>query len=337
MTSTTRSIPIALAATAVVLMACPAAAADLDWLLPPLGDPCAPRPVVTARTTYMPRFVASPADVAPALPGPAAPGAAPAVAAPGACAACAPAVCTPCAAPTLQYVPQTCYRTVVARVPVACYAAETVCDPCTGCAQTCYRPVPAYVHRARLVPYTIYRPVLTPPLAAAPGVSMGVGVPTLSSGATACPSCQGTSVILNYAPAIPSEQRVERVVIEEAEDAESAAAGEAESERREAFRPEPSPAEAGRPEAAVEGPLVPIPARKDTPEPKPEAPQKAVPGVNSPTGAPIPPVAPGSGDRVTKRRAAGADLYRPASHGVQPERATVVRDLGDGGWRPARD
>jgi len=73
--------------------------------------------------------------------------------------ACCPQPCAP--QPTVAYMPQTCYRTVYANVPVVAYRPMTACDPCTGCARTVMRPVTTYMTQARLVPYTSYRPVIT--------------------------------------------------------------------------------------------------------------------------------------------------------------------------------
>jgi hypothetical protein len=60
---------------------------------------------------------------------------------------------------TCNYVPQTCYRTVMRTVPTTVCQPVSCCDPCTGCMTTSYRPVTSYVRSAQLVPYTTYRPV----------------------------------------------------------------------------------------------------------------------------------------------------------------------------------
>lgn len=60
----------------------------------------------------------------------------------------------------VNYMPQTCYRTVYVNQPVVTYRPTTVCDAC-GRATTVMRPVTTYVRQARLVPYTTYRPVVT--------------------------------------------------------------------------------------------------------------------------------------------------------------------------------
>lgn len=68
---------------------------------------------------------------------------------------------------TVNYMPQTCYRTVYVNAPVVSYRPVSSCDPCTGCATTVMRPVVSYAMQARLVPYTTYRPVITAAPAAA--------------------------------------------------------------------------------------------------------------------------------------------------------------------------
>src|SRR5258708_2428379 len=77
----------------------------------------------------------------------------------------APACPAPaCPAPVAQqvnYVPQTCYRTVYRPVAVTSYRPITTADPCTGCPVTSLSPVTTYVQRPVVVPYTTYRPVVT--------------------------------------------------------------------------------------------------------------------------------------------------------------------------------
>jgi hypothetical protein len=60
---------------------------------------------------------------------------------------------------TVNYMPQTCYRTVYVNTPVVAYRPVAACDACGG-ATTVMRPVVSYVPQARLVPYTTYRPVV---------------------------------------------------------------------------------------------------------------------------------------------------------------------------------
>ena len=74
------------------------------------------------------------------------------------CDACAP----PAVPQTVNYVPQTCYRTQYCPVPVVTYRPATTYDPCTGCPTTCLRPVQGTVMQARLVPYTTCRRAANP-------------------------------------------------------------------------------------------------------------------------------------------------------------------------------
>ncbi len=127
----------------------------------------------------------------------------------------APAACPAPVAPVQQvnYVPQTCYRTVYNPVPVTSYRPITTADPCTGCPVTSLSPVTTYVQRPVVVPYTTYRPVVTtvmmpvapacptcsacsacaapatsyyaPAAVAAPAPSCGCGAPALTSAAVA--------------------------------------------------------------------------------------------------------------------------------------------------------
>ncbi|HVA46380.1 MAG TPA: hypothetical protein VNH11_08405 [Pirellulales bacterium] len=127
-------------------------------------------------------------------------------------AAAAPA--DPCCAPpqvqTVNYVPQTCYRTQYVSVPVTTYRPATGRDPCTGCPVTCMRPMTTIVQQARLVPYTTYRMVLSSPCGGAtapataasyaPAYNVGSGY---APPAAAC--CGGSSAApMTYAPAAAS-------------------------------------------------------------------------------------------------------------------------------------
>ena len=79
-------------------------------------------------------------------------------------AAYAPAPCgSACVAPcaqTVNYVPQTAYRTVYYSTPVTAFSPVAACGPCGQ--TTVMRPVTTYVTQARLVPYMTYRPVVLP-------------------------------------------------------------------------------------------------------------------------------------------------------------------------------
>jgi len=132
----------------------------------------------------------------------------------------------PACGQVVNYMPQTCYRTVYVNAPVVSYQPVTSCDPCTGCPTTVMRPVTSFATQARLVPYTTYRPVVTaayaPPAPAcsscaplgspvarpvyyAPAVPMAAPVAVAAPVAPAAPACCGanatTAPTLNYAPA----------------------------------------------------------------------------------------------------------------------------------------
>jgi len=117
---------------------------------------------------------------------------------------CGPTACTSCYTPqTCNYVPQTCYRTVVRRVPVTTCRVTTRTSWLTGCPVTTYRPVTVWVQQASLVPYTTYRMVYSNPCGPAAGcdpcstygscVGGGCGVGTYSAGpvsdGSSCGSC----------------------------------------------------------------------------------------------------------------------------------------------------
>jgi hypothetical protein len=140
----------------------------------------------------------------------------------------APACPAPaCPAPVAQqvnYVPQTCYRTVYRPVAVTSYRPITTADPCTGCPVTSLSPVTTYVQRPVVVPYTTYRPVVTtvllPTAPACPCSSCATGAcgvaPATSyyaPAAIAAPSCgcgastalaTGAATTAYYAPATAS-------------------------------------------------------------------------------------------------------------------------------------
>ena len=150
---------------AAMLLATPAQGLDcLSWLFGGCG----------ARTTYRAPYVSQ--TYAPAY---------------------SPPACTPCVPQTVRYVPQTCYRTVYRRVPVATCGAFTCSDPCTGCPVTYYRPVTSWTYQAAYVPYTTYRLVYSNPCnpcvttsSYSPGVP-SVGTTFGASGACCPPSTSG--------------------------------------------------------------------------------------------------------------------------------------------------
>jgi hypothetical protein len=126
------------------------------------------------RTTYRPVVVAQPV-----------------IAAPTACNSCQTVQrpCQPACTQTVQYVPQTCYRTVRVNTPVTTYRPVTSCDPCTGCPRTTMMPVTTMVQQCRRVPYTTYRPVaqqVCRPVSACSG---------------ACPTpCNSCNTVASYQP-----------------------------------------------------------------------------------------------------------------------------------------
>jgi hypothetical protein len=101
---------------------------------------------------------------------------------------------------TVNYMPQTCYRTVYVNAPVVAYRPMSACDPCTGCATTVMRPVVSYVTQARLVPYTTYRPVVAAAPACCGAVTAAYAAPIAVTAPVAAPApCCGASP----APALP--------------------------------------------------------------------------------------------------------------------------------------
>ncbi len=136
----------------------------------------------------------------------------------GGCGCAAPAPAATCAPPyQVNYVPQTCYRTMYSSVPVTSYRPVTSSDPCTGCPVTSYMPVTSYVQKPVVVPYTTYRPVYTAAYAPACGCSTcgcsacgtgACGAATATYYAPAAPSCgcaaAAAPVATYYAPAAPS-------------------------------------------------------------------------------------------------------------------------------------
>ena len=119
----------------------------------------------------------------------------------------APAAADPCCSPpqvsqTVNYVPQTCYRTQYVSVPVTTYRPVVGRDPCTGCPVTCMRPATTYVQQARLIPYTTYRMVLSNPCC---GAASTVGYTARYSAgvsyapAASCGGCSGAAPPITYA------------------------------------------------------------------------------------------------------------------------------------------
>jgi hypothetical protein len=108
----------------------------------------------------------------------------------------------PCCAPpqvqTVNYVPQTCYRTQYVSVPVTTYRPVVGRDPCTGCPVTCMQPATSYVQQARLIPYTTYRPVLSNPCCGAATTGYVARYATYAPTAS-CGGCSGSAPPVTYA------------------------------------------------------------------------------------------------------------------------------------------
>ncbi len=110
--------------------------------------------------------------------------------------------CAPACPQIVNYMPQTCYRTVYVNTPVVAYQPVTGCNPCTGCPTTVMRPVTSYVMQPRMMAYTSYRPVITAgyapacsTCAPAPVAAAAYYTPAVAPAAPA--GCCGA----NYAPA----------------------------------------------------------------------------------------------------------------------------------------
>ena len=73
----------------------------------------------------------------------------------GACTTCTQT----CQRVSVNYVPETSYRSMWVQTPVTSYRPSTSTDPCTGCQVTCMRPCTTYQWSLRRIPYTTYRPV----------------------------------------------------------------------------------------------------------------------------------------------------------------------------------
>src|SRR5262249_18428834 len=125
---------------------------------------------------------------------------------------CAPAAPAVSVCPQqVSYVPQTAYRTEYQCVPVTTCQQVNTCDPCGG-AQTVTQPLTSYVRRPVMVPYTTYRPVVTPLNYATPACtscgaapyysSAGYAATTVAAPSAGCATC-GAAASANYAtPAV---------------------------------------------------------------------------------------------------------------------------------------
>jgi hypothetical protein len=123
----------------------------------------------------------------------------------------APAPCGSCQ--TVNYMPQTCYRTVYYSAPVVAYSPVTACGPCG--ATTVMRPVTTYVTQARVVAYTMYRPVVAAmPVAyyapvAQPAASYGTTGYSPTPAASPAPASNGATNSTPAAPSLPASDAAE--------------------------------------------------------------------------------------------------------------------------------
>jgi hypothetical protein len=105
----------------------------------------------------------------------------------------------------VNYVPQTCYRTVYVNQPVVAYQPMTACDAC-GRATTVMRPVTTFVAQPRVVPYTTYRAVAMPAqpccATAAPVAQAYYAPPAVPAAAPAQPCCGSASTTYTPAPSL---------------------------------------------------------------------------------------------------------------------------------------
>lgn len=109
--------------------------------------------------------------------------------------AAAPAVgCNTCASPvqqtTVNYVPQTAYRSSWARVPVTYYRPVATVDPRTGCPANTTQACTTYQWQVRRVPITVMRPVYNAtsccPTTAAYQTTAVAAPQTMSAGCSSC-------------------------------------------------------------------------------------------------------------------------------------------------------
>ncbi len=130
--------------------------------------------------------------------------------------------CNPCAAPQVNYVPETKYRWKYSRIERTEYQPVASADPCTGCPVTSYRPVTKksllpWLHREayttyKAVPYGGFAPVsyMQPtyqsgccdPCSSCTSCDSACGVPSLTSGG--CSTC-ATGSTTTYSESSPSD------------------------------------------------------------------------------------------------------------------------------------
>lgn len=226
----------------------------------------------------------------------------------------------PCCTPpqvtqTVNYMPQTCYRTQYVTVPVTTYRPVVGRDPCTGCPVTCMRPATTFVQQARLVPYTTYRMVLSNPCCgAAPAASYAPGI------APAAPCCGAAAAPVTFAAPAASAPYYGSATSGTIVGSTNGSAGgvpteapPADSSRNRTFREDQKP----------------IPE-----EPSDDA---ADEGTTSGTGVVLPPRLIQPNERTTSYPILRAGVHRPVSYNepAPPPAPKPQRPLNDGGWRPS--
>lgn len=108
-----------------------------------------------------------------------------------------------CQRVSVNYVPETNYRSLWVQTPVTSYRPSTTADPCTGCQVTCMKPCTTYQWTLRRVPYTTYRPVYQTQTVQMP-VASPSGCSTCSVGSMAGQASPYSSVpVSGYSAASP--------------------------------------------------------------------------------------------------------------------------------------
>lgn len=262
----------------------------------------------------------------------------------------APAVADPCAPPqvtqTVNYVPQTCYRTQYVNVPVTTYRPVSSRDPCTGCPVTCLRPATSYVRQAQLVPYTTYRRVLSNPCCTPAATTVTAGYAPLYRGAASYPatsSCSGCSAAApaTYAPTTTTPyygSTTAGTTIVSPSTGYSSSSGLNGT-------PTPAPSLSGTPTYQQQKPIPEVRVERPVDQPGQKASESGSngsggndsgtsdSGTTSGTGAILSPRLFQPNDRTTSYPILRARLHRPVSYSEPtPEPAAAV---DDGGWRPS--
>jgi len=296
MANQTVRIVVTVAVVAALWLAMPVESQACEFLERLFGCNCG-----SAKSTYVPAYVA-PSAYAPAYAPSCAPCAAP-------CASCAPQTC--------QYVPQTCYRTVYQPVPVTTCQATPCCDPCTGCPMTAYYPTTTWTYQARLIPYTTYRIVYSNPCSPCAGYSYSPCAscgPTgyFSSGAP-CSSCVGGTTAAGTVPYTSAGTPLEVTPSPSLPPGSGGTSAPGNGGTRRTYESERKPANDVQP--------VPDPATENQ---------------NHLNSTPAGPKLIDSHDRTAFRTTRSGAEFRPSSSAA-PLVPVEQPALNDGGWRAARD